>query len=74
MKKIDKLIKNESSVAFSIDGLDGRDVNKSAIYDFTIYFYDDNENCAEILFVKALDSLVTGKVLKKFLIQCLSHS
>ena len=40
MEKIRKMLKSESSMAFSTDGLDANDVDHSSIYDFSIYFYD----------------------------------
>ena len=73
-KVITNLLKNEKSAAFSIDGLDANDAEKSAVYDFSIYFLEGNELRCETLYVKKLESPVTGDVLKSFLIECLSSS
>jgi hypothetical protein len=72
IEKIKTMLKNEHSMAFSTDGLDGRDVERSALYDFTIYFYENNDLCSETLYVRSLDCPVTSESIKKFLIQCLS--
>ena len=60
-------------MAFTIDGLDCRDEEKSAVYSFTIYFYHGEKALSEVITVKALDSPVTGEVVKNFLCACLTE-
>jgi hypothetical protein len=74
MKKIKTVLDNETSIAFSTDGLDGNDVEKSAIYDFTVYFYERNKLCCETLYVKSLETPVTSLVVKAFLTECLKST
>jgi hypothetical protein len=74
MKIIQNVIQNEDTIAFSTDGLDGNDVDKSAIYDFCIYFYNNNKVCSEALFVKSLTPPVTGEVIRDFLLQSLTDA
>ena len=71
-RKITNLLKNGTSVAFSIDGLDAHDVEKSAVYDFSVYFLEGTELHCETLYVKRLESPVTGEALKDFLIDVTS--
>ena len=63
MKKIGEMVENKCSFAFSTDGLDGRDADRSSIYDFTVYFYDKNEICSEVVYVKGLQCPYTGEVI-----------
>ena len=65
-------METECSMAFSTDGLDGKDVDQSSIYDFTIYFYDKEEICTEVVYVKGLETPCTGEVIADFLLQCLT--
>ena len=71
-EKIKIMLETESSMAFSTDGLDGNDTDQSSIYDFTIYFYDGDEICTEVVYVKGLESPCTGEVIAKFLLDCLT--
>ena len=72
LKKIRMMMEMECSMAFSTDGLDGNDVDQSSIYDFTIYFYDKEEICTEVVYVKGLETPCTGEVIADFLLQCLT--
>ena len=72
MKKIESMLKNEVSMAFTTDGLDCHDVNKSAVYSFTIHYYEKDKLCSEVLFVRNLSAPVTGDVIKDFIKQCLT--
>ena len=56
---------------FSTDGLDAYDAERSAIYDFSIYFLDGSKLCCETLFVKKMESPVTGEALKGFFLECM---
>ena len=71
LNRIQEMIKRECSMAFSTDGLDGRDAERSAIYDFRIYFYEETEISAEVIRVKSLDS-TDGESVANFLKQCLT--
>ena len=53
-KKMENVLKNESSIAFSSDGLDGHDADRSSIYDFSVYFFEKSELKCETLFLKKL--------------------
>ena len=64
------MVKRECSMAFSTDGLDGRDAEHSAIYDFCIYFYEETEISAKVVYVKSLDN-TDGETVAHFLRQCL---
>ena len=72
LERIRNMLSSETSMAFSTDGLDGRDAEHSAIYDFCIYFYENTEICAEVIYVKGLESPCTGEVIANFLQTCLS--
>ena len=48
-EKINKALEKEKSMGFSLDSLDCKDVEKSAVWSFTIYFYDDDLFCCETL-------------------------
>ena len=63
---------NLPSMAFSTEGLDGNDVDQSSIYDFTSYFYDKEEICTEVVFVKGLETPCTVDVIADFLLKCLT--
>ena len=65
------MLQNETSMAFLTDGLDSNGADHSAIYDFSIYFYEKTEICSEVMFVKALPSPCTGEVIADFLFDCL---
>ena len=65
------MITREASMAFSTDGLDGKDADSSSIYDFTVYYFEGTEIRAEILFVKSLPTPCTGRVIADFIITCL---
>ena len=47
------------------------DADSSAFYDFSVYFLDGTKLFCETLFVKTLESPVTGDALKQFLLECL---
>ena len=70
-KKMENVLKNESSIAFSSDGLDGHDADRSSIYDFSVYFFEKSELKCETLFLKKLETPVTAAVIKTFLTDCL---
>ena len=70
-EKLQNLKKNEISVAFCTDGLDAHDAQRSAIYDFSIYFLEGTTLQCETLYVKKLQSPITSLVIKTFLIECL---
>ena len=71
-KKIENMLKNELSMAFTTDGLDCQDTDKSAVYSFSIHYYEKNELRSEVLFVKRLEAPVTGEVIKDFINKCLT--
>ena len=57
-KRLSKTIKNESSMAFTVDGLDCRDSDRSAVYSFSVYFYEGDKLCSEVIAVRRLESPV----------------
>ena len=59
-------------MGFTLDGLDCNDVQKSAVYSFTLYFYDEDELCCETVVVEGLEPPVTGIVIRDFIIDCLN--
>ena len=67
------MLTKENSMAFSIDGFDCHDVDRSSMYSFSIYFYDECELLSEVITVKGLESPVTSQTIVDFLIQCLSE-
>ena len=71
MKRIEEVISKETSIAFSTDGLDCQDSERSAVYSFTLHFYKDDKLCSEVLFVRDLKPPVTGEVVRDFLTDCL---
>ena len=70
-KKLSETMKNESSIAFTLDGLDCRDSEKSAVYSFSIYFYEGEKLCSEVVAVRRLEPPVTGDVVKEHILTCL---
>ena len=58
------MLKSEHSMAFTTDGLDCHDSEKSAVYSFCIHYYQKNKLRSEVLFVKRLEAPVTGEVIK----------
>ena len=70
-QQIEKMLNNECSMAFSIDGLDCQDAEKSAVYSFWIYFYENDDLRSEVVAAKSLEAPVTGDVIKDFLTKCL---
>ena len=58
-------------MGFSLDGLDCKDVEKSAVWSFTIYFYDDDQFCCETLSAEALVPPINAITIKDFIIKCL---
>jgi hypothetical protein len=71
-KLIKNVLESENSIAFTTDGLDADDVERSALHDFSLYFYKNNKVCAESMFVRRLEPPVTGCVIYDFLKQCLA--
>ena len=53
-KMIQAMIEKKPSMAFTIDGLDCRDEDKSAVYSFTIYFHHGEKVVSEVITFKAL--------------------
>ena len=72
-KKIEKAIQEENSIGFTLDGLDCRDEQKSAVYSFTLYFYDSDNVCCETVVVEGLEPPVTGVVIRDFIVECLKR-
>ena len=72
-KRLSKTIKNESSMAFTVDGLDCRDSDRSAVYSFSVYFYEGDKLCSEVIAVRRLESPVTGDVVKQHILTCLKE-
>ena len=70
-EKVAEMKKDEISMAFTTDGLDCRDSEKSSVYSFTIYFFEKTELRSEVVMVKTLETPVTGLVIKEFIKQCL---
>ena len=72
--KIAKALKNEHSMSFSLDGLDCKDVDRSAVYSFTLYFYEEDNLCNETVIVDGLEPPVTGIAVKNFITDCLKFT
>ena len=70
-EKINNALQNEKSMGFSLDALDCKDVEKSAVWSFTIYFYDNAQFCCETLSAEALVPPINAIAIKDFIIKCL---
>ena len=70
-KKTSHIVREERSVAFSCDGLDAHDVERSSVYDFSIYCLQGKELVCETLFVKKIETPVNAIAVKSFLKECL---
>ena len=66
------MLQKENSMAFSIDCLDCNDVNKSSMYSFSVYFFDDCELLSEVIAVKPLESPVDAETINEFILHCLT--
>ena len=52
------MLKSEHSMAFTTDGLDCHDSEKSAVYSFCIHYYQKNELRSEVLFEMKVDEFL----------------
>ena len=60
-------------MGFSLDGLDCRDVEKKAVWSFTLYFYEDDNLCCETVSVEALVPPINAIAVKDFITACLKN-
>ena len=72
-QKINKALDNETSMGFSLDGLDCKDVERSAVWSFTLYFYDDDNLCSETVKTEALVPPINAIAVKDFVTTCLKN-
>ena len=58
---------------FTVNGLNCKDSDRSAVYSFSVYFYEGDKLCSEVIAVRRLESPVTGDVVKQHILTCLKE-